>query len=203
MQGANTTESYSYDTLGNRLSSLGLSPYAYNSSNQLTSKPGVTYTYDNNGNTLTKTDFTGTTSYTWDFENRLTAVTLPGSGGTVSFKCDPFGRRVQKSSASGTVNYLYDGPNSLEEVDTVGNLVARYTQTQNIDEPLAMLRSGATSFYQADGLGSVTSLSNAAGALAQTYTFDSFGKLTGSSGSLTNPFQYTARELDPETNLYF
>ena len=58
-----------------------------------------------------------------------------------------------------------------------------------------MLRSGATSFYEADGLGSITSLSSGAGALAQTYTFDSFGKQTGSTGSLTNPFQYTAASL--------
>jgi RHS repeat-associated protein len=28
-------------------------------------------------------------------------------------------------------------------------------------------------------------------------------KLTASSGSLTNPFQYTAREFDPETSLYY
>ncbi len=73
----------------------------------------------------------------------------------------------------------------------------------NIDEPLAMLRSSATSYYQADGLGSVTSLSNGAGALAQTYTFDSFGKQTASSGSLVNPFQYTGREFDSETGLYY
>lgn len=26
---------------------------------------------DNNGNTTSKTDSTGTTNYTWDFENRL------------------------------------------------------------------------------------------------------------------------------------
>ena len=66
-----------------------------------------------------------------------------------------------------------------------------------------MLRSSTTSYYQADGLGSITSLSSGAGALAQTYTFDSFGKQTASSGSLTNPFQYTARESDPETGLYY
>ena len=64
-------------------------------------------------------------------------------------------------------------------------MVARYADTQNIDEPLAMLRSGATSYYHADGLGSVTSLSNSAGSLAQTYAYDSFGKQTSSSGSLT------------------
>jgi RHS repeat-associated protein len=66
-----------------------------------------------------------------------------------------------------------------------------------------MLRSSATSFYEADGLGTITSLTNTAGALAQTYTFDSFGKQTASSGSLTNPFQYTGREFDPETGLYY
>jgi RHS repeat-associated protein len=79
----------------------------------------------------------------------------------------------------------------------------RYAQGQNIDEPLAMLRSSATSFFNADGLGSVSSLTNTTASLAQTYTYDSFGKLTSSSGSLTNPFQYTGRELDSETGLYF
>jgi RHS repeat-associated protein len=72
----------------------------------------------------------------------------------------------------------------------------------NINEPLAMLRSGATSYYHADGLGSVTSLSGAAGSIANTYTYDSFGRLITSTGSLVNPFQYTAREFDTETNLY-
>jgi RHS repeat-associated protein len=59
------------------------------------------------------------------------------------------------------------------------------------------------SYYQTDGLGSVTSLSSTAGALANTYTYDSFGKTTNSTGSIANRFQYTAREFDPETNLYF
>ncbi|MHB8503912.1 MAG: RHS repeat-associated core domain-containing protein [Candidatus Acidiferrales bacterium] len=33
--------------------------------------------------------------------------------------------------------------------------------------------------------------------------YDSLGKLTASTGSLVNPFQYTAREFDPETGLYY
>ncbi|PYU36693.1 MAG: hypothetical protein DMG28_00015 [Acidobacteria bacterium] len=202
-QGTNTTESYTYDPVGNRLSSLGVSPYGYNVSNELSAKPGVTYTYDSNGNTLTKVDSSGTTTFAWDFENRLTSVTLPGSGGTVTFAYDPFGRRIKKVSSAGTSIYAYDLQNLIEETNSSGAVVARYTQGVKIDEPLAMLRSGATSYYQADGLGSVTSLSNAAGALAQTYAFDSFGKQTASSGSLANPFQYTAREFDSETNLQF
>ena len=45
-------------------------------------------TYDSNGNTLTKTVGSSTTTYARDFEDRLTGVTLPGSGGAVSFKYD-------------------------------------------------------------------------------------------------------------------
>jgi RHS repeat-associated protein len=206
-QGANTTESYTYDAVSNRLSSLGVSPYSYNASNELTSTPSVSYTYDSNGNTLTKVDSTGTTNYTWDFENRLTSVVLPGAGGTDTFKYDPFGRRIQKAFTQGstttTTNYLYDRDNSAEEVDQNGNLLARYTDTQNIDEPLAESRSGTISYYESDGLGSVTSLTNASGALASTYTYDSFGNLTASTGSLTNSFRYTGREFDSETGLYF
>ena len=81
VQGTTTTESYGYDLVGNRLSSLGVSPYNYNSSNEVTSTPSGSYTYDNNGNTLT--DPSGK-SYTWDFENRLTQVVVPGTG-TVTF----------------------------------------------------------------------------------------------------------------------
>jgi len=72
-----------------------------------------------------------------------------------------------------------------------------------LDEELSVLRSGTTSYYETDGLGSATSLSNGAGALAKTYTYDSYGKLTASTGTLTNQFQYTGREFDSETGLYF
>jgi RHS repeat-associated protein len=158
---------------------------------------------DANGNTTSKNDSTGTTNYTWDFENRLSSVTLPGSGGTVSFKYDPFGRRIYKSSSSATSIYAYDGDNLIEETNSSGAAVARYSQGLNIDEPLVMLRGGTTSYYEADGLGSLTSLSNTTGALASTYAYDSFGNLVASSGNLVNSFRYTGREFDAETNLYY
>jgi RHS repeat-associated protein len=162
--------------------------------------PSPTVAYDANGNTLS--DPSGK-SYTWDFENRLTQAVVPGTnGGTTTFKYDPFGRRIQKSGPLGTTNYLYDGANALEEVDNNANALARYTQGSYVDEPLSELRSGVVSYYEQDGVNSVSSLSNPAGALANTYSYDSFGKLTASTGTLTNPFQYTSRELDSETGIY-
>lgn len=204
--GSTTTESYSYDQVGNRTASLAASPWSYNSSNHLTSiagTPGTTFTYDSNGNTLTKVDASGTTTYAWDYENRLTSVTLPNSGGTVSFTYDPLGRRIRKQFASATTVYAYDGENIVEETDASGTAVARYAMGLSIDEPLAMLRSSATHYYSADGLGSVTSLTDASGAVAATYTYDTFGNLAASSGSVVNPFRYTAREWDADTGLYF
>jgi RHS repeat-associated protein len=206
-QGTATTESYSYDAVGNRLSSLSEPALDYNASNQLTATSTDTFVYDADGNTLSKTDSTGTRSYTWDFESRLSSVVLPGSGGTVTFKYDPFGRRIQKSfmqnSTSTTTNYLYDGNNSIEELDSSGNELAGYSQGVDIDEPLAARRSGSTSYYQQDALGSVTSVSGNTGTLANLYAYDAFGNLTMSTGSIINPFQYTGRDYDPETGLRY
>jgi RHS repeat-associated protein len=198
-QGSSTTETYSYDPVGNRLSSLGVPTYSYNSSNELTSNSSGSYSFDANGNTLS--DASGK-SYTWDFENRLVQAVNPGVG-TTTFRYDPFGRRIQKSGPLGTTNYLYDGYNVIEDLDNSGNVLARYTQGTHVDEWLAELRSGTSSYYERDGLGSVTSLSNSAGALANTYTYDSYGKVMASTGTLANPFQYTGRESDQETGLYY
>jgi RHS repeat-associated protein len=210
VQGSTTTESYAYDPVGNRTASLGVSSYTTNASNELTATSNASYTYDSNGNMLTKTVGSNTTSYTWDIENRLTSVTLPGSGGTVTFKYDPYGRRIQKAFTQGstttTTNYVYDGAdftaNVIEEVDNAGNVLARYVHDLNFDGALSMLRSGVTSFFERDGLDSVTSLTNSSGTVTDSYTFDSFGKMTASSGTTINPIQYIGNESDQETGLY-
>jgi RHS repeat-associated protein len=202
-QGSTTTESYSYDPVGNRTASLGVSSYTTNSSNQLTATPTASYTYDNNGNTLTKTIGTNTTTYGWDYENQLTSVTLPASGGTVSFKYDPLGRRIYKSSPAVTSIFAYDGENLAEETSSSGSVVARYANGRHIDELLEMIRSSSTLFYNADALATVTSLSNGTGGLSQTYSYDAYGTQTGSSGSATNLFRFTGRELDTETALNY
>jgi RHS repeat-associated protein len=156
---------------------------------------------DANGNTLS--DPSGK-QYSWDFENRLTQAVVPGTnGGTTTFRYDPFGRRIQKSGPLGTTNYLYDGDNLLGELDQAGNFSARYAQTERLDEQLAMSRATPVEFYLSDALWSVTSVMNASGVVAQTYTYDSFGKLSSPTGSLTNPFQFTDREFDTETGLQF
>jgi hypothetical protein len=97
--------------------------------------------------------------------------------GTVSFKYDPFGRRIYKSSSSASSVFAYDGDNLVEETNSSGTAVARYSQGLKIDEPMAMLRSGATSYYHADGprfsnvIENRLSLSTARGAVARRQSY--------------------------------
>ena len=39
--------------------------------------------------------------------------------------------------------------------------------------------------------------------MANSYTYDSFGKLTASTGTVTNHFQFTGREFDTDANFYY
>jgi RHS repeat-associated protein len=133
---------------------------------------------------------------------RVGATRLPGNGGTVSFTYDPFGRRIQKTSPSGATIYLYDGANIVAEVGASGAVTASYTQGAGVDEPLAMQRGGNVYYYNADGLGSVTSLTNNVGQTISTYLYHAFGSTTATEG-IFNPYRYTAREQDIETGLYY
>ena len=125
------------------------------------------------------------------------------SVGTTTFKYDPLGRRIYKQSPNFTGGFLYDGNNLIETVSGSGSKIASYANGGDLDQPYAELRSGTVSYYEQDAANSVTSLSNSTGVLADTYTYDSFGNVTNSTGTLRNPFQYTGRELDSETGLNY
>jgi RHS repeat-associated protein len=70
------------------------------------------------------------------------------------------------------------------------------------------VQSGALDYFQADGLGSIVAMTDNHGTPKASYTYDSFGNNAPPSpppppSSVTNPFRYTARELDSETGLYY
>ena len=63
--------------------------------------------------------------------------------------------------------------------------------------------AGATLFYHQDGLGTVTDLTDSAGATAKSYAYDAYGTIVDQTGSVNQPYTYTGRELDAETGLYY
>jgi len=72
-----------------------------------------------------------------------------------------------------------------------------------VDQPLSVLRAGVTNYYEQDGIGAISTLSNSIGAISNTYTYDSFGNLTASTGTIANAFRYTGREFDSESGIHY
>ena len=65
----------------------------------------TTYSYDQNGNLTQKTTDGVTTTYLWDYANRLIAL---GSGGaTTTYGYDAFGSRVFQTTATSTTIYPF------------------------------------------------------------------------------------------------
>jgi RHS repeat-associated protein len=57
-----------------------------------------------------------------------------------------------------------------------------------------MNRAGVNSYYHYDGLGSTRQLTDSLGAVTVSYTYDSFGNVIASSGSITNTYGFTGEQ---------
>src|SRR5262249_15478507 len=101
----------------------------------------------------------GDHSYTWDYEHPLLQVSdSQGSPASVTFKYDPFGRRIQKSVGGSSIGYLYDGADVIEEIDSSGSPLSGFVEGPGADEVFAETQAAGVGYYLTDGLGSVTSI---------------------------------------------
>jgi len=202
-------ENYTYDPVGNR----DPSTWTYDVGNRLTDDGIYTYTYDANGNQLTKTEKanpSNITTYTYDPENRL--ISVQHGADSAQYTYDGLDRRIQKDVSGTKTRYIYDHGDILLEYDGTNVLRARWMPGPGTDDPLMMERdtNGNGTFesterftYHADALGSITELTDTTGSTVRSYYYDTFGQLANQLGTLPNPYTYTAREYDPETNLLY
>ncbi len=198
-------ETFIYDPLGNRLSRDGQTTNStIGTGNRLLDDTKFTYTYDDNGNLIQKIgkETNKITIYTYDSENHLIQIELP-NGSIAKYRYDGLARRIEKNVDSIVTRYVYDNEDILLEFDSSSTQVARYTHGLGIDEPLILERGGQSLFYQFDGLGSITDLTDTNGEVVQSYVYGSFGNIELQRGSLINLYTYTGREFDSESGLYF
>ena len=158
--------------------------------------PAITYTYDKNGNLIQQAQGTQITQYSYDFENRLKAYTSPAQ--TASYAYNGQGKRISKTVNSATTKYYYDGDELIAE--KTGASPIYYLHSPRIDEIISDSRGY---YYHSDGLGSVVSLTDFAGTKATDYTYKAFGGMRSQSGSIFNPWLFTGRQFDAESNIYF
>jgi RHS repeat-associated protein len=196
------TLNYQYDAVGNRLSrssGLGLlsQSLSYKTNDWLASDG-----YDANGNT---TNSAGT-NYLYDCEGRLTNF----NNGQVILIYDADGNRVKKIVGTTTTFYLVDTlnpsgyPQVLEELTVSGgstNLSRSYTWGLSLISQ--RIPGSSTNFYGFDGHGSTRFLTDLASSIANTYTYDAFGNLIQSSGTIPNNFLYCCYQSDPDVGLVY
>jgi RHS repeat-associated protein len=200
--GGSRTESYGYDANGNR----NTTGYTTGTNNEMTASPGTTYTYDNAGNMISSTNTSThvTTSYTYDYRNRLTQVTTSGSV-VATHTYDALNRRIGFKDSGTQTWTVYDGQNPYADFNGSGTLLTRYLYGPAVDELLARTSSGGTTaWYLTDKLGSVRDIIDSSGGALDHVAYDSFGNIvTETNATNGDRFKFAGMEYDPATGQYY
>ena len=206
--GGSRSESYSYDLNGNRTGT----GYSTGTDNEQTASPGTTYTYDNAGNMVSQTNTSThvTTTYTYDYRNRLTEVT---QGGTIiaTYTYDVLNRRNGIDDSSTQTWTVYDGTSAdalpYADFNGSGSLTERYLTGAGVvngavtDQLLTRTSaSGVTAWYLTDKLGSVRDIVNTSGTSLDHVVYDSYGNIvTETNATNGDRFKYAGMEYDSAT----
>jgi RHS repeat-associated protein len=189
--------------------------YAYNARNQLvteTSGASVkTYSYDKNGNALLIVeDVMGIEiareEMTYDELNRMLSHTGPNGTETFTYRGAEWHRFSQNGGADGKT-FLYDGDNVL--ADIAGGVTDAFYVTPFLDQNLSITRdpdgTSATHYYSHDGLGSVRTLTDSDGVVANTYDYLPFGGAyqPGTNVTVEQRYTYAGRERNPSSALMY
>ena len=194
-----------------------------------------TYTYDTAGNIQSKKVGSTTTNYTYGnsaWRDLLTAynggsITYSGGNPTKYYDGSTFtwmqGRRLATAKVGSTnISYAYDmaGVRSSKTVGsttykftTLSGLVTRQTGGgKTIDfvydennQPLAMKYNNTLYYYVLNAQGDVVRIVNSSRSVVASYTYDPWGKIISSSGTLAdiNPLRYRGYYYDSETGFYY
>ena len=214
-QAAGKTWTYAYDDGGNIQSkteyayttgTLGAAvrtiAYGYGDaswSDLLTSIGGQSLTADEIGNLLSD----GTWTYTWQHGRQLAGMSKTGTN--IAYSYDSDGKRITKTVNGTTYNYHYLG-DQLVELTWGGN---KLHFTYDSTGPLSVNCNGTEYFYVKNAQGDVTGLISTNGTRVVTYTYDAWGNLLATTGSLAatlgeqNPLRYRGYVYDTETGLYY
>jgi RHS repeat-associated protein len=205
------TAHYDYDANGNRTGGFNvagtISNTQYDDQDRLVAwslgLEAFSCSYTANGELLTKTDTTSTTTYNYDALGTLLSVSLP-SGDLIEYVVDGRGGRVgKKVNGALTQGFLYDGQlRIVAELDGSSNVVSRFVYGDKVNVPEYMVRGGTTYRIVTDQLGSPRLVINTTdGNIAQRLDFDGFGNVTVDSNPGFQPFGFAGGLYDRDTKL--
>lgn len=208
---------YTYDSIGNIILKDGITftygqfagPHAVTSGTD-----GSTFSYDANGNMITRTKNGTTQIYEYDTENRFVEVKINGLN-KATFTYDGNNDRIKKIIYTG-----YDNPRDPLEYHSNIKLLPRteitlyidslYEKTGNIptkhifleNERIISKTQNNIYFYHSDHIGSSDVITNQNAQQAQLLGYAPYGEVILNEGQNVTDYKFTGKELD-ETGLYF
>lgn len=127
-----------YDDAGNRDdNSSSPTPWSYNANNEIEQSPELLYESDQDGNLCKWVPASGAiangcaagdadeTRFEFDYTNRLRTIHRPDSS-TVTYRYDPFGRRLSKTVSGLTTWFVWNGDQLVAEYEGSGDRSVRY-----------------------------------------------------------------------------
>ena len=191
-----------------------LHTYVCNFPDQLTSYDGESITYDASGN---PTNYLGAT-LVWEGQ-RLKSYTpkasSSGRSNSYVYSYDENGIRTRKTIGNTVTDYYYNGTLLMGTVKTTTNSDGSTTTSKlrfsyDADgKVVAVNYNGNYYYYLRNAQNDIVKLIDKTGATVVEYTYDSWGKLLSTSGSLAstlgknNPFRYRGYVYDEETEFYY
>ena len=214
----NKTTTYTYDNAGNILERK---EYAYTTGELGTPTDTVSYTYDSawkdklvsyDGQTITYDEIGNPLSYrgytlTWQGK-RLQS--LSGNNTTASYTYDEQGVRSSKTVNGVTTTFSYNGSLLMAQVQGSGTSQVKQLYSYDANGQLISVNYNGTEYYYLrNGQTDIVGLMDASGNRVVEYTYDAWGKLISTTGTLAstlgadNPFRYRGYYYDTETGLYY
>lgn len=165
--------------------------YSYNNDNRLSSVGDLTFTYDGNGNTKTRTGRT----YNYDVKDNLISV----SGDfTASYTYDGLGNRRSATRNGVTTKYVLNllGNMPMVLMDTDGSGTVQHYYIYGPSGQISRIdANNDTRYYVYDYRGSTVAMTDATTTANVThkYQYDDFGKLLQVEEEDDNPFRYVGK----------
>ena len=150
------------------------------------------------------TSYAGWT-YAWQAGRQLASQT--NSGGTVEYKYNADGLRVQKKRGSTVTDYILSGKNIAHMTVTGGHTLHFYYDAQ--DRPAQVQYNGTMYRYVHSLQGDILAILDSAGNTVVQYAYDAWGGKKTTTGSMAgtlgyyNPFRYRGYVYDEESWMYY
>jgi RHS repeat-associated protein len=215
------------DKAGNLYKTKEQQDRKYGNGGRLLESDGLKYSYDEEGNLISKTSQDGVKwLYKWNGNGMLKQVIRPDRK-EVNFEYDALGRRTAKIYNGNITRWIWDGNTPLHEwkyavkkrpqttIDEYGEVSKNKTEPVDnliswiFDEgtfkPAAKIENGKQQSIITDYLGTPVEMYGSDGKQTWSVEYDIYGKIRKQyTGVLTDcPFRYQGQYEDEETGLYY